>query len=283
MQDEPTDPKSKRTRSPGYPSIDLEEALTRAAALWKEANRHSVPIDVASTYWGYDAKSSAGYSVASALLKFGLVTDEGTGEKRQLKLTESAIKLVYEPDVGDPSYTSELKDAALRPKIHAEIWDKYQGALPGDAVIRRFLVVERKFNDQYVDSFISQFRKTIEFAKLQASDKINGSQNEKAQTSKILGLSEAQSPVLKHISNVFGDAVGRSDQPTRKQVLARYSIPLGANVATIEFTGEQLSTEDFDALRDYVDLFKRQFERRLKSSSSVSSSSSESSSSESSV
>ncbi len=45
-------------------------------------------------------------------------------------------------------------------------------------------------------------------------------------------------------------------------VLARYSIPLGENEATIVFTGKSLSPEDFDALIEYVQLFKRQFQRR---------------------
>jgi len=37
---------------------------------------------------------------------------------------------------------------------------------------------------------------------------------------------------------------------------------LGANEAKIVFTGQQLSPDDFDALIDYVRLFKQQFERR---------------------
>lgn len=51
-------------------------------------------------------------------------------------------------------------------------------------------------------------------------------------------------------------------------MLASYSIPLGANEATITFTGEKLSAEDFTALGEYVTLFKAQFERKQKSESS---------------
>ena len=47
-----------------------------------------------------------------------------------------------------------------------------------------------------------------------------------------------------------------------QNMLAQYAIPLGANEATIVFTGKQLSPADFDELIEYVKLFKKQFERR---------------------
>jgi hypothetical protein len=45
-------------------------------------------------------------------------------------------------------------------------------------------------------------------------------------------------------------------------VLATYSIPLGSNEVTITFTGKELSVYDFDALADYVTIFRKQFERK---------------------
>ena len=50
-------------------------------------------------------------------------------------------------------------------------------------------------------------------------------------------------------------------------MLAQYSIPIGANEATITFTGAELTAGDFDALADYVVIFKKQFERKQKSES----------------
>lgn len=50
---------------------------------------------------------------------------------------------------------------------------------------------------------------------------------------------------------------------TTKQVLAKYSIPLGENEAEIIFTGAELHPEDFDALADYVALFKKQHLRKM--------------------
>ena len=51
---------------------------------------------------------------------------------------------------------------------------------------------------------------------------------------------------------------------TLNNVLAQYSIPLGANSAQLTFTGRELVPDDFDALLEYVTLFKKQFERSKK-------------------
>ena len=54
---------------------------------------------------------------------------------------------------------------------------------------------------------------------------------------------------------------------SNSKVLAKYAIPLGANEATLEFTGEStLSPSDFDDLKAYIDLFKKQWERKAKTS-----------------
>jgi hypothetical protein len=63
-------------------------------------------------------------------------------------------------------------EAALKPLIHQELWSKYNGSIPDDALIKRYLIVERKFNPAYVDSFIEQFKRTIAFAQLEPTDKI---------------------------------------------------------------------------------------------------------------
>ncbi|MEO8428083.1 MAG: hypothetical protein ABI651_13315 [Verrucomicrobiota bacterium] len=162
-----------RTRSPAYPAIDLEEALLKAANVWEKANRHAVPIDIIGTYWGYDEKSSAGISAASALKKYGLLIEEGSKVTRTMKLSDLGIKLIYNPDPETEDYKTAIVQAALNPSIHAELWKKYDGDLPDDSVIKRYLVVDRKFNEVYVDACMSNFRKSIAFAKLVDSSIVN--------------------------------------------------------------------------------------------------------------
>jgi hypothetical protein len=172
MQDEPT-PK-KRVRSPSYPSIDLEEALQRTKVIWEKAKKFFVAATTANTYWGYEAYSSNGFSITAALKKFGLIEEEGNGTQRQIKLTEDAIALVFNPPLDSPEYREKLKEVALKPFIHSELWSRYDGDLPDDAVIERYLVLERGFNSIYVKPFIKQFKRTIEFSSLKPCDKTTG-------------------------------------------------------------------------------------------------------------
>jgi hypothetical protein len=167
--------KAKRTRSPAYPAIGLEEAVQNAAIVWQKANRHPVSADSIGKFWGYDAKSSTGYSMASALKKFGLLIEKGSKEKRELQLSDAAIKLVYDPDRSSVEYSKALKASALTPAIHRELWNKYAPDLPDDGIIKRFLVVDRKFNQKYVDACITNFRNTIAFANLQRGDTVEQS------------------------------------------------------------------------------------------------------------
>ena len=74
--------KTPRTRSPIYPAIGLQEALSRAATLYAEADRHAAPVSVAVGYWKYKPGSSSGGQVISALKQFGLLLEEGSKDKR---------------------------------------------------------------------------------------------------------------------------------------------------------------------------------------------------------
>lgn len=164
------EPKAKRIRSPAYPAIDLEEALQKAKILWEKANRHPISIDVAARYWELAPQGSQALVTVAALRKFGLVEELEESTEREIKLTDLAISLVYNPDERSPEYRALLGQAALSPSIHDELWQKYEGNLPDDKLIERFLVIERKFNEKYVSQFINEFRRTIEFAKLRNSD-----------------------------------------------------------------------------------------------------------------
>jgi len=67
----------------------------------------------------------------------------------------------------------------------------------------------------------------------------------------------------------IGHEEDRKPEFQGKKVLATYSVPLGQNEVQIVFTGEQLYPEDFDALADYVALFKKQFLRKVEADAFV--------------
>lgn len=100
---------------------------------------------------------------------------EGIGEKRLIRVSERGAKIV----ANHADRAALLREAALLPPIHNELWERYHTAdgLAPDATIRQYLVWDRedaKFNEESVDGFIEQFKQTAQFAKISSSGTISG-------------------------------------------------------------------------------------------------------------
>lgn len=158
--------KRLKRRSPNYPAIGLEKSLERAETLRTYARHHAVSVSTAYNLWKY--KKGLGDQIIAALKSFSLLDVTGERESRQIRLTDTARRILGNaPDRGDL-----LKVAALSPPLHKEIWEKYEGDIPANPVLRDYLVWDRNFNEDAVDNFINQFRETISYAKLNISDKL---------------------------------------------------------------------------------------------------------------
>ena len=160
--------KRNRTRSPSYPYLDLQSALEKAAVLWHAEGRHAASISVVMQHWGYKEESSTGYSCVAALKKFGLVDHDGMGETRQMKLSGLALRILLDDDPQSDERRAALREAALGPRIHAELWERYGIDLPSDQSLKRFLVLERSFNEASVDELLAEYKGTMAFAGLAA-------------------------------------------------------------------------------------------------------------------
>ncbi len=174
--------KKKRVRSPSYPSVNLEQCLEKVEVIYKAEDRHHVPLEALAQHLGYKPNNSVFQGYISALKQFGLLDEEGARDSRRFKLTNLALDLVtYTAD--HPKWIRAVQDVALKPKIHKELWEKYEQKLPKEDIsIRIYLIREREdglFNKDYVDSFINQFRQTLRFAKLTLPDK-NGEESDGA-------------------------------------------------------------------------------------------------------
>ncbi len=162
--------KSKRQRSPSYPGIGLEAALERARALNREEGRNAAPNEAILQHWGYGPKSGPGLVTIAALKRFGLLTSEGSGKSR---LSNLALRIILDEREDSRERDEAIKQAALMPGIHKELWEKYQGQLPSDATLRHFLRMDKGFTDSAADDLIRQFRETVSFAQLAAGDSLS--------------------------------------------------------------------------------------------------------------
>ena len=85
-------PKKSKHRSPNYPAISLEKALERAQTIKDQAGRNFMGATVAHELWKY--KKGAGDQQIAALKAFGLVETQGEADKRQIRLTETAWRIL---------------------------------------------------------------------------------------------------------------------------------------------------------------------------------------------
>jgi hypothetical protein len=171
MNASPTTTKPPKHRSPSYPAYDLEATLKRAHQLSKIAGNHPAPISAAIAEWGYTAKSSNGLLTIAALKKFGLAKDEGKGNSRQLCLTPLGKELVfYDADRSSEDWKQRARQAALTPSIHKNLWTKYKGDLPTDAVIKPYLVLDLNFSKGSADEVLRELRSTLAFAQISSAE-----------------------------------------------------------------------------------------------------------------
>lgn len=173
-----TEIKKKRFRSPAYPAITLQKAVERVAELHTTTLQHAAPATVLANAWGYGNKSSGLFATIAALKQFGLLIDEGSGPKRRFQLTDRAIRIVRDPDPDSEKRREALRQAALSPKIHKELWEKYDIAgLSGsmDVALKSYLTVERSddgeapYSSAGADEVISEYKATFVFAGLTES------------------------------------------------------------------------------------------------------------------
>lgn len=160
----------KKQRSPSYPGITLEEAIQRAKAFFKNEGKHEALVPTAMSHWGYSSKSSGGLITVAALKGYGLMGDKGSGNERKVFMTPFGLKIIMDERVVSPDRDAAIKQAALTPKIMAELWAKYGSELPSQDTLRHYLRVDKEYSDSAVKEVIKIYLSNLNYAKLNSSD-----------------------------------------------------------------------------------------------------------------
>jgi hypothetical protein len=150
-----------RQRSPNYPIIGLEEAVRRVRRLYQAEGQTDVPREAALKHLGYDADSGTARAMLSALRKFGLL------DYRDGKIVVSSRAVdILEFGQEHSRHLQALKAAALAPDVYSQLVAKYRrgGRLPSDVSLRPVLIADLGFNPKVADSFLKDFRGSLEYA-----------------------------------------------------------------------------------------------------------------------
>ena len=128
--------KAKKHRSPTYPGINLQQAIKRTAEFYEKEHRNPASFAAAVTHWDYSAKSSGALVTAAALKSFGLLDEPESTGGRTFQVSALGLKIVADKRPESAERDAAIREAALRPRIHAEIWRKYNGRVPSDAELQ---------------------------------------------------------------------------------------------------------------------------------------------------
>jgi hypothetical protein len=162
MGDSMDEPESrKKVRSPSFPFIGLREALDRARTFYEAEQRNAARPETAAAHWGYSPKSSGGKQTIAALRAFGLVDGDAL-----VKLSGRALRILLDEREGSEERLRLVQQAALMPPVHARLWERYGAELPSSQTLRLSLILDEGFNENSVDDFLTEYRETLEYARL---------------------------------------------------------------------------------------------------------------------
>lgn len=166
-------PKARRYegRSPNYPFFDLERSLARSAQLYESEKLHATPVAAALRHWGYSNPGGKAAMTLSSLKQFGLLEDIGRGEGRRVKLTTLAYDILNTPHATERD--SLVRNAALLPEVHREMWAQYGSALPSDSSLEWTLTKDWRFTHAGAQDFLRQWKRTMVYAGLNAEVSTN--------------------------------------------------------------------------------------------------------------
>jgi hypothetical protein len=228
-------------RSPLYPSTSLPSAIERANDVFMLDGKHAVDVDVVTSHWGFSQKSSTGKMLVSALKKFGLLDEESGGKVR---LSRLALDILLDEVDESPERRAAIWKAATLPKIYGELWEKWGRSLPSDATFRTYLLKERDFNPASVNSFIKDYKETIDFASPPDSDKIKDQE-------------APQTVTTASASAELGSTIPPSAPERRGQDdLVRFNIPLIDASMAVLYAAVPMSVDDFEHLVGMIKFMK---------------------------
>lgn len=247
----------RRTRSPGYPSTDLRDAVEKAEALWEKVGKHEAGRDVVAEVWKFSSTSSAVPQYLAALKRYGLLEDVGEGKRRLVRLTPLAVKIIaHGPN--SPERNAAIKTAALKPGIFVDLMNRYGDNLSvADSLIKSYLIADLDFNKDAASGLIKSFRVTVTFAGLTSLD----SQTEKTQRvdgAKIEGENASSGNiVVDNPSNANTMVSSTQSIPLNKtpENMREFTLPMPNGGIYIRVP-KAFSEADFKTLKLSLDLFK---------------------------
>jgi|GEM_PF-3280542 len=149
-----------RMRSPNFPALSLEESINSAKVIWDKNRKAPIAREAAAKDLGYSGLTGRSMQVLGALNQFGLVAITSKGLTRVTELAEE-IFIGFPEDVKRKAVT----EAGRTPNLFREIYEKFDGHIPGENAIRSFLF-QRGFTNEGVEKALKTFSSTNRYVEM---------------------------------------------------------------------------------------------------------------------
>lgn len=160
----------RRGRSPSFPFVPLETAISQLKKLEGKFGRHPIPVKKAGLAWKLKEGSSQAFQTLAALKSFGFLKYEGSGDDRKASLTDNAR--TYLRAQQEHIKKDIIREAALKPKEIAKYWADWKTDPPPVEVRLDELGLKANYTGEGAKAFLKVYDETIAYAGLTESDKI---------------------------------------------------------------------------------------------------------------
>jgi hypothetical protein len=238
-------------RSPSYPYISLREAVAKIRVVREKQHHHPTTAEVIASLWEYSPKSSGGRQTVAALRAFGLLEPVGDG---QLKVSNSAAKILLSE--GDSQeQLALLREAALKPRLHAKLWERFGAKLPAPQSLRITLELEEGFNANSVEDFLREYEDTIAFAKVAEPGIMPPVEEGKIEAPSGGAMQTSETPTSPFSPKPAPQLLNPPHGEPSRHILA-LSVPFHGTSLTvrIEVLGQMLKKEHLARVRKYLEL-----------------------------
>jgi hypothetical protein len=240
-----------KDRSPKSPRNTLKSSVEAAGKLFAGAKRAPISREAAAKTMGYAGITGVSATILASLGGYGLIQKRGA----DISVSDLAISILH--PTGPEQRKAALKQAALLPTLFSQLAEHY---LEVDSNVLTSKLVQMGFSPDSAKVTAKVFLSNAAYAELSGGSDSGLEENEETEDYQVEGGIEMP-PTISPPNARPAPSMPTFAAPS-KNVLATYKIPLGANEAELVFTGESLEPEDFDALIDYVEIFKKQFQRK---------------------
>ena len=255
----------KRDRSPSFPYLRLSAAIDLAKKLHNAARQSEVRLSSIASAWNTTSSSGALMKYAAALQAYGLIESSGSNEGRKIKLTDIARRILEDTRPGvKEALTSE---AALKPKLIAELYSQWGHRRPVDDIAKSALQFDYNFTPDGTRRFLAVYDEALGFIKPSEAEEdrvLEPSANHGGE-SLLPGEAREQKKTTHPISQDQSGDPG----PGLPVAYSRPSLDLRQDIFTLD-EGEviitlpkKMSQASFDDFCDWLELVKRKASRSI--------------------